>query len=136
MDAYVNLSIFASVIKRDIEKVISQAATQIPNVVQPKTPVKTGHLKRSWKTRHTERNLKIINSAFYSGYVEDGTSKMGARPMIGPIVPAIVSELVRAIESGTDFNLSGGAYLDPTTQLRNAYKQKYGSYGSGSGYSG
>jgi hypothetical protein len=123
-------------IKRDIEKVMGQMATQLPNVLQPVTPVRTGHLKRSWKTRASRYQVKLRNTAFYSDYVENGTSRMRAQPMITPMLPMIESEIERAILTGTDFYLRGGAFSDRASQLKTAYKSKYGNYGSQAGYSG
>jgi len=121
---------------KDATKVMGQVADQVPNAVMQVTPVDTGHLKRSWKSRSSGLQVKILNNAFYSGYVENGTSRSRAQPMITPMIPRIEAEIERAIVTGTDFNIRGGSYSDPSDQLRRAYRARYGSYGSGAGYRG
>jgi HK97 gp10 family phage protein len=123
-------------VKADITKVMGQMAVQLPNVLQPRTPIDTGHLRRSWKTRHTAYQVKLRNTAFYSDYVENGTSRMKAQPMIAPLLPIIEAEIERSILSGTDFYIRGGAFSDRASQLKQGYKSKYGTYGSQRGFSG
>lgn len=123
-------------VKGDIVKVMGQMADQLPNVLQPRTPIRTGHLRRSWKTRHSVYQVKLRNTAFYSDYIETGTSKMRAQPMITPLLPVIEAEIERSILTGTDFYIRGGAFSDRASQLKTAYKSKYGNYGSQAGYSG
>jgi len=130
------LSTLPDFVKADITKVMGQLATQLPNALRPVTPVDTGHLKQSWKTRHTAYQVKLRNTAFYSDYIENGTKRMKAQPMINPMLPVIEAEIERAILSGTDFYLRGGAFSDRATQLKTAYKSKYGNYGSARGFSG
>jgi HK97 gp10 family phage protein len=123
-------------IQKDIIKVMGQVAIAVPNSLRPVTPIRTGHLRQSWKSRHFKYQVKIRNTAFYSDFVENGTSRMQARPMISPLIPVIESEIERAITTGTDFYIRGGAFTDRATQLKNAYQQKYGNYGSQQGFSG
>lgn len=123
-------------VKRDIEKVMSQMATQLPAVMQAVTPVDTGHMRASWKTRHSTYQVKLRNTAFYSDYIENGTSRMKAQPMIAPMLPIIEAEIERSITTGTDFYLRGGAFPDRATQLQTGYRSRYGNYGSHRGYSG
>ena len=123
-------------IKADITKVMQQASVMIPNALKPATPIRTGHLRRSWKGRHSKFQARIRNTAFYADYIESGTSRMKAQPMIAPIMPVIEVELVRSITTGTDFYIRGGAFSDAATQLKEGYRSKYGSYGSQTGYSG
>jgi len=123
-------------VRKDIEKVMSQMATQLPTVMQAVTPVDTGHMRASWKTRHTAYQVKLRNTAFYSDYIENGTSRMKAQPMITPMLPMIEAEIERSITTGTDFYLRGGAFPDRATQLKTGYKSKYGNYGSHKGYRG
>jgi hypothetical protein len=123
-------------IKADITTVMEQMSVQLPNVLGPLTPVDTGHMRQSWKTRRFSYQVKLRNTAFYSDYVENGTKRMKAQPTITPMLPTIEGELERAITTGTDFYLRGGAFTDRATQLKNAYKAKYGKYGSQGGHSG
>lgn len=55
--------------------------------------------------------------------------------MLTPMLPVIEAEVERAIRTGTDFYIKGGAFTDRATQLKNAYKSQYGNYGSHRGYS-
>jgi HK97 gp10 family phage protein len=123
-------------IKADIVKVMGQLAQQLPPALQAVTPVDTGHLKQSWKTRHFSYQVKLRNTAFYSDFVENGTSRMKAQPMITPMLPGIEAEIERAILSGTDLYLKNGQFPDRATQLKTAYKSKYGNYGSARGFRG
>ena len=121
-------------IKADISKVMAQAAVVIPNVVRPRSPIKTGHLRRSWKGRSSRYQAVIRNTAAYAEYIESGTVKMAARPNLYLLLPEIEAELVRSISTGTDFYLRGGAFSDSASQLKAGYKSKYGNYGSQVGY--
>jgi HK97 gp10 family phage protein len=123
-------------IKNDIAKVIAQAATGIPNALKPLTPIRTGHLRRSWKGTHTKFQGRVSNTAAYAAFVEFGTSRSRAQPMLSPLIPLIEVEIERAIMTGTDFYLKGAAFTDRATQLKQGYKSKYGNYGSHRGYSG
>jgi hypothetical protein len=115
---------------------MGQMATQLPPVLGARTPVDTGHMRQSWKTRHFSYQVKLRNTAFYSDFVENGTSRMKAQPTITPMLPIIEAEIERAILSGTDFYLSGGAFPDRATQIKQGYQKKYGNYGSARGFSG
>jgi Bacteriophage HK97-gp10, putative tail-component len=123
-------------IKADIVKVMGQLAQQLPPALQAVTPVDTGHLKQSWKTRHYSYQVKLRNTAFYADFVENGTRRSKAQPMITPMLPVIEAEIERAILSGTDLYLKNGQFPDRATQLKTAYRSKYGDYGSASGFSG
>lgn len=122
-------------IKRDIVKVMGQAAQVIPNVVRPRSPIRTGHLRRSWKSRHYSFQTTIRNTAAYAEYIETGTRYMAPRPNLYPLIPEITAELERAITTGTDFYMKGGAFSDSASQLKAGYESKYGRYGSQRRYS-
>lgn len=123
-------------IQESIARVMGQVSVAVPNALAPLTPVDTGHLKQSWKGRHSNTQAQVFNTAFYAGFVESGTKRMKARPMITPMIDPVVQEIQRAILTGTDFSIPGGAFSDPATQLKSAYKKKYGNYGSQRGYRG
>jgi Bacteriophage HK97-gp10, putative tail-component len=123
-------------LKRDISKVMQQVSVGVPNAVRPITPIDTGHLRRSWRGRHSKFAVQIRNTAFYSDWIENGTKRMRARPMISPMLPLIEAEIERAIVTGTDWYLPGSAFSDPADQLKRTYRSKYGSYGSHVGFSG
>ncbi len=129
------LSTLPDEIKKDIVKVMGQVAQGVPNVVRPRSPIRTGHLRRSWKSRHFSYQADIMNTAAYAEYVENGTSRMAARPNIYPLIPSITAEIERAILTGTDFYMKGSAFSDSTSQLKAGFRQTYGSYGSHVGYS-
>lgn len=121
----------------DVIKVMGQVSAQVPNVLGPITPIDTGHMRQSWKGRHNGKfQTTIRNTAYYSDFVENGTSRMKAQPTITPMLPIIEAEIFRAVSTGTDFYLSGGAFPDRANQLKTAYKSKYGNYGSQVGFSG
>ncbi len=133
--SYQELQNLPEEIRRDIQKVMGQAAIVIPNVVRPRSPIDTGHLRRSWKGRASKYQAVIRNTAAYAEYIESGTVKMAARPNLYLLLPDIEAELERSILTGTDFYLKGGAFSDATTQLKQGYKNRYGNYGSHRGYS-
>lgn len=62
-------------VRADITKVMGQMATQLPPVMQAVTPVDTGHMRASWKTRQHSYQVKLRNTAFYSDYIENGTAE-------------------------------------------------------------
>jgi HK97 gp10 family phage protein len=136
MEGLDQLEGIAEQLLKDVEKLIDQVADQVPNVLKQRTPVDTGHLKRSWRSRQTTKSVTVRNTAFYAGFVEYGTSRSKAQPMLTPLIPMIESELDRAFRTGTDFNLSGGSFKDPVDQLREAYQAKYKGYGNQKSYRG
>lgn len=115
---------------------MKQAAIGIPRALKPLTPIDTGHLRRSWKGRYSTYQTRIRNTAFYADFVESGTSRTRAQPMITPLLPTIEAELERSISTGTDFYLDGSAYPDTAQQLKDGYRSRYGSYGSEVGFEG
>ena len=136
MDGLDQLDQLSEDLKKQVAKLVAQVADQVPNVIKPITPVRTGHLKRSWRSRQSTYQATVQNTAYYAGFVEHGTKKMAARPMITPLVPQIEQELARAWETGTDFYLRGGAFKDPVDMLREQYQAKYGGYGNHRSYRG
>lgn len=60
------------------------------------TPVKTGHLKSSWqKPTVTDTDMIVTNTADYSSFVFNGTSRMSARD---------------AVQAGRDFLAEHGLF--------------------------
>jgi hypothetical protein len=123
-------------IKSSISNTIEQAITQSRSVIQARTPVDTGHLRNSWRGRYTTYKGTLRNTAYYAEYVEYGTKRSRAQPMLEPLIPVIEAELARSVSTGKPFNLGSVGYQDPNDALRETYREQYGNYGSQRGYSG
>lgn len=123
-------------IKREMSDLMLAVVTQTRSAAQARSPVRTGHLRSSWKGRSSTFNGTVRNTAYYAEYVEYGTSRSRAQPMIEPLVPIVEAEMSRAISTGTTFNLGQSGYVDPVDELRRNYQERYGNYGSQRGYSG
>lgn len=61
------------------------------------TPVDTGRLKSGWSIQTAGRGLRISNPTPYSTYVEMGTRKMRAQPMVSYALPHIQSVFRQAL---------------------------------------
>ena len=116
-------------------KIMGQVAEQVPKLVRPRTPIDTGNLRRKWTSRHYNYQTTIRNTAPYAEFVDGGTKKMQARPMLSPMLPLIESEIYSAFQEGRSFNLGSELPDDEATTQKKKYKAKYGNYGSQRGYS-
>jgi hypothetical protein len=133
-------------ISREVDLAMEAIAIQGREAIQAITPApptpsgqryqRTGHLRRSWRSRHSATRVVIRNTAYYADFVDQGTKKMPARPMVDPIRDLIEPEFVRAISTSTPFNLSAPRYLDPVDQQRKAYQSRYSTYGSHKSFRG
>lgn len=123
-------------LKREMSDLMLAVVTQTRSAAQARSPVRTGHLRSSWKGRSSTFKGTVRNTAYYAEYVEYGTSRSRAQPMIEPLVPIVEAEMSRAISTGTPFNLGQSGYVDPVDELRRNYQERYGNYGSQRGYSG
>lgn len=54
-------------------------------LVKSVTPVRTGRLRDGWEIQDNS----IANDVFYTRFVEAGTSRMAAQPMLGSSIPKI-----------------------------------------------
>lgn len=123
-------------LKREMSDLMLAVVTQTRSAAQARSPVRTGHLRSSWRGRASTYKGTVRNTAYYAEYVEYGTSRSRAQPMIEPLVPIVEAEMSRAISTGTPFNLGQSGYVDPVDELRRNYQERYGNYGSQRGYSG
>ena len=72
-------------------KELRNAALKVLQGPSPSAPgstpgVRSGNLRRNWTMESSSENLIAIRSGMiYSGYLEEGTSKMAARPYVDKI---------------------------------------------------
>lgn len=123
-------------LKKEMADLMLAVVSQTRSAAQARSPVRTGHLRSSWRGRSSTFKGTVRNTAYYAEYVEYGTSRSRAQPMIEPLVPIVEAEMSRAISTGTPFNLGQSGYVDPVDELRRNYQERYGNYGSQRGYSG
>lgn len=69
-----------------LEKFVVEWAAEAHNRIVYRTPVKTGELKRSWKTEHFPMKFTESNYRLYAAYIENGTPKIRPFKMIGTTV--------------------------------------------------
>ncbi|GAB3669550.1 HK97-gp10 family putative phage morphogenesis protein [Halopiger thermotolerans] len=81
---------------------MEEAAQNMQKGAQQRTPVDTGNLRASWRaetrTPRSTITTEVGNTADYAEYVEKGTRKMAAQPMLRPALDREQRELVRDIE--------------------------------------
>lgn len=70
-----------------------------PSPSPPGTPPgrRSGHLRTSWTTYHSGGAAGIFgikSGAHYAGYLQDGTSKMEARPFVEKIKETALPEII------------------------------------------
>ena len=123
-------------LKKEMQDLMLAVVSQTRSAAQARSPVRTGHLRSSWRGRSSTFKGAVRNTAYYAEYVEYGTSRARAQPMIEPLAPIVEAEMIRAISTGTPFNLGQPGYVDPVDTLRQNYQERYGNYGSQRGYSG
>ena len=116
-------------------KIMEQVSIQVPKLARPRTPIDTGNLRRKWSGRHFNYQATIRNTAPYAEFVDGGTKRMQARPMLSPMMPFVLSEIASAFQEGRSFNLGSELPDDEATAQKKKYKEKYGNYGSQRGYS-
>ena len=75
----------------EIREAVKETAEYARQILPPVTPKDTGRMSRSWSVKAGDRTLRIQNLAPYSGFVEYGTRKMKARPVMTDSLPAIAS---------------------------------------------
>lgn len=81
---------------------MQEAQQNIQKEAQQRSPVITGNLKGSWRGLTEARRGTIMtevgNTANYAEYIEKGTSKMAAQPMLRPAIDREQMALIRDIE--------------------------------------
>jgi hypothetical protein len=67
---------------------VGEITHQLRDEVASRTPVETGTLQAGWQVKHGEAVgvYLLFNDVDYARYVEYGTSKMAAEPMLGPVL--------------------------------------------------
>ena len=123
-------------LKKEMRDLMLAVVSQTRSAAQARSPVRTGHLRSSWRGRSSTFKGTVRNTAYYAQFVEYGTSKQRSQPMIEPLIPIVEGEMSRSISTGTPFNLGQSGYVDPVDELRRNYQERYGNYGSQRGYSG
>ncbi|KDE60619.1 hypothetical protein EL22_00055 [Halostagnicola sp. A56] len=81
---------------------MEEAEQNIQKEAQQRSPVDTGNLRASWTGLTEARGGTIMtevgNTANYAEFVERGTSKMSAQPMLRPAMDRELMALTRDIE--------------------------------------
>jgi HK97 gp10 family phage protein len=70
---------------------IRQVAEQVAADARARTPVRTGRLAQGWRVEASRRNpasYVVTNNVYYARFVEFGTRRRPAHPMIGPALAA------------------------------------------------
>lgn len=97
-------------IARDVREKLSQhirrTALNMETETKSRTPVRTGLLRSSWTTEMVSELTAIMGTNVnYAVFVEYGTRKMAARPMLTPAVEAVRADFETGI---TDILNSNG----------------------------
>lgn len=79
-------------------KVISKTAHQIEASAKTLAPVDTGALKSSISTTQSGLSAEIGPTVNYAAYVEEGTSRMGPQPYLGPATERHEGQFYAAME--------------------------------------
>lgn len=88
--------------------VLRKVAIRYTPIIQKSCPVDTGRLKASLRVELLiDRNgLAITSEVFYAGFVEFGTKKMSPRNYAQKHIPAIISEVLAALQNLTSEKLT------------------------------
>jgi hypothetical protein len=73
---------FVNDVKFGLKNLTDASANDGLNIVKGKTPVRTGHLRDSWKIIDGFNGPTISNDVYYGIFVEDGTEKMHGHFMV------------------------------------------------------
>lgn len=66
------------------QETLESIGEAVTHEAKDRTPVDTGEAKRSWTYELEEDNVNIGNTAEHTLFIEVGTSKQPARPMLQP----------------------------------------------------
>lgn len=83
--------------KREIDALISDIASQTKRVAQQNTPIDTGRARKGWTTSRTRRGFEIENSVPYIGFLEKGISKQAPKGILKPTVRKVAGNIQRRI---------------------------------------
>lgn len=75
--------------------VVHETALEVSARTKASTPVRTGKLQRGWYVRHEGAfRSRIANQTRYWPFVEFGTHKMPAHPMVTPAVEGLRASFI------------------------------------------
>lgn len=83
--------------KRAVRKVMVEGSALLKRMATQKVPVDTGNLKRSIRAATNGQRIIFEARAEYAGHVEEGTSRMMARPYMMPAVASVVPVLMQKL---------------------------------------
>ncbi len=86
-----------SQIKREINSLISDIASQTKQIAQQNTPIDTGRARKGWKTSRTRQGFEVENSVPYIGFLEKGHSKQAPRGILKPTVRKVTGNIKRRL---------------------------------------
>lgn len=88
----------------NVEKLISEALDKTGDyglsLTRSRTPIQTGNLNSKWEAQANHDTLTFRNDAFYSGWVEFGTTRQRPKLMLTGALPSIQAELGQQLEEG------------------------------------
>lgn len=102
-------------LRADGAALVQETADNVATGAQQRAPVDTGYLRANIHRQGSGLDATVVSEAPYSGYVEYGTGRMGARPFFWPALEAerpIYLAAWRAILSGTG-RRAGSATIIP-----------------------
>lgn len=91
--------------RESVKRIIAETATKIDRDAVALTPVDTGNLKSGWHTQYFLNGFtaEVSNPVYYAPYIEFGTVKMRAQPMLTPAyernIPSYITSLRRELEN-------------------------------------
>jgi HK97 gp10 family phage protein len=84
-------------IEASLNRDVKTAAVETQNDAKSASPVDTGALRSGWQMRERGKTngieVEVFNVVPYAGYVEYGTRKQRAQPMLRPAVNKAVAKL-------------------------------------------
>lgn len=83
-----------------VKAAVAKTTPQLPKLPQSRSPVRTGRLFASWRSENLGKGIKVLSDGVaYAVYVEFGTSKMSAQPMLAPSIEQMRTVLANNISS-------------------------------------
>lgn len=104
-DAIKKIKAYELTKKEGVQRVIAETAVNIQSEAISRTPVETGNLKGEWNMdiRPDGLGAVISNPVEYAPYVEFGTSRAKAQPMLFPAFelnrPKYIEDLMRELRN-------------------------------------
>ena len=85
-------------IKTGVNNAMSNIASAIKTTTTGLAPVRTGYMRSQISVTSRGETIEAHAGADYSSYVDEGTSKMSARPFFSKPIEGIVSSINTVIE--------------------------------------